>query len=314
MGKWDSNLKNLFYAAPEDIVAFLLKDAQFVRLVSPVLTGKEIFCDILCEIRINGKKALLHIEFQKKRNAKMAERLWKYNMDATILYQCPVWSCVIYLTKDSTIAEIFTKDFPDGRIIHRFYYSVIKMWDIPTGELLRTGRSGLAPLLVLTRDGQHTKVVEQAIALLDPPRGKQERELLMLTYGIASLVLLDQADQNWLDRTFGMLYEILKDTHAWQKIAQEVRLEVLQQGGTENLRLAIVDMVEARFADPALTEHVRTQVALINDLAALRHLIVKIALVTTPAEVDPLLMQSAPSAPEQTPKKTTRPRKKKATE
>jgi predicted transposase YdaD len=331
MGKWDLSMKNLFYEAPEDIVTFILKDAQFVRLVSPVLAGKEIFCDILCEIRINGRKALLHIEFQKKRDGKMAERLWKYNMDATIKYKCPVWSCVIYLAKDSTVAEVFSKNFPDGRAIHRFNFSVIKMWDVPTEELLCTGRSGLAPLLVLTQNGQRPEVIEQAITLLDPSDGNRKSELLTLTYGLASLILVDQADQDWLKRRFNMLYEILKDTPAFRDIAEYGRSEGLkkgrqeglqqglqeglQQGGAENLHLAIVSVVEARFSDPILVEQVRARVANINDLVILRDLVGKVALLATPEGVGPLLTEYEQRAKKQAAKKVAaRPRKKKVTE
>lgn len=326
MGKWDIHMKNLFYEAPEDIVAFVLKDAHFVRLESPILGGKEIFCDILCEVRIKGKKAYLHIEFQKKRDPTMAERLWKYNMDATIKYRCPVWSCVIYLTKDSTIAEIFGKDFPDGRIIHRFHFSVIKMWDIPTEELLHTGRSGLAPLLVLTREGQRPEVIEQAIALLDPLDGERKGELLMLTYGLASLILVEKTAQDWLERTFGMLYDILKDTPAFQKIANEGRLAGLQEGHQaglqegrqagvqEGLRLTIVDMVEARFGDETLVEQARAHVAKITDVDTLRCLVVKIAQFTTPTEVELLLAHYEQPVAEQGCKKAARPRKKKIAE
>ena len=83
MGKWDSNMKGWFYEAPEDIVPWVIKGAKFVRLVSPVLEGKEIYCDVLCEIRVKGKRAYLHLEFQKRRDSQMARRLWEYNDPTT---------------------------------------------------------------------------------------------------------------------------------------------------------------------------------------------------------------------------------------
>lgn len=292
MGQWDSTMKELFNEAPADVVAWLLQDAKFVRLVSPVLEGKEIYCDILCEIRIKRRKALLHIEFQKKRDANMAERLWRYNVRATIKYKCPVWSSVIYLTKESTVEAFLCKMLPNGRPVHRFDFSVMKLWVIPTEELLRTGRRGLAPLLVLTREGQSREVVERAIELLTPPGEQPMRELLVVTRGLASLMLKREEDQDWIDWRFDMLFDILADTPTYKKMGQKY----LEQGlakGLANARLAVLEMVEARFAEPALVEQVRAQVATINDLETLRHLVVKVALLQKAEEVLPLLAQFA---------------------
>ncbi len=318
MGKWDSTMKDLFNEAPEDMVTWIIEDAKFIRLVSPVLEGQEIYCDILCEIRIKRRKVYLHIEFQKKRDGKMAERLWTYNVRATIKYKYPVWSCVIYLTKDSTVEAFFCKTLPDGRPVHRFDFSVVKMWEIPTEHLLSSERRGLAPLLVLTHDGQSREVVQKAIEMLTPPDKPPMRELLMVTYGLASLMLKKEEDQHWLDWEFGMLFDILADTPAYRRMGKKYleqgREQGLEQGreqgleqGLANARLVVLEMIEARFADPALADLARASVATINDLETLRHLVVKVALLQKAEEVTPLLAQFATpaTAPSTGSKRTT---------
>ncbi|HEU5379969.1 MAG TPA: Rpn family recombination-promoting nuclease/putative transposase [Ktedonobacteraceae bacterium] len=80
---WDRKMKWIFGIAPEDLVAWLLKDAEFIGLANTDLDEEELYSDILCEIKLYGEKAMLHIEFQKKRDSHMAERLWKYNVRAT---------------------------------------------------------------------------------------------------------------------------------------------------------------------------------------------------------------------------------------
>lgn len=115
-----------------------------------------------------------------------------------------------------------------------------------------------------------------------------------------------------------MLYDILKDTPAFQKIANEGRLAGLQEGRQagvqEGLRLTIVDMVEARFDDETLVEQARAHVAKITDVDTLRCLVVKVAQFTTPTEVELLLAHYEQPVAEQGRKKAARPRKKKIAE
>ncbi len=302
---WDTHMKLLFTEASQAFVTWLIGDAHFVQVVSPELENETIFANILSEIGIEGQKALLHIEFQKKRDQEMAKRLWEYNVRGTIKYDCPVWSCVIYLSRDDTIEARYHIEMANGWPIHRFDFSVVKMWEIPTQEFLQTGLRDLAPLLPLTREGQRREVIETAIGLLDPPDGERKGELLTLMYGLASLVLASQADQDWLVWRFGMLYDILKDTYAWKDMArvaqqealQEEQQKGLQKGLQEGLRLAVLEMVEARFADPALVEQTRAHVARITDFETLRRLVVKAALLQKAEELAPLLEQFPASEP-----------------
>lgn len=326
---WDTNLKLLFNEASSALVLWLYRSAEFVQLASTELEGETIFTDILCEIRIKQQKAMLHIEFQKRRDSTMAQRLWEYNVRATLKYKCPVWSCVIYLAKDSVVEASYCKALPDGQPVHRFDFGLIKMWEIPTQDLLNLGLSDLAPLLPLTREGRQREVIEQAIELLDPHDGERKGELLTLTYGLASLVLTDNADQDWLVWRFGMLFDILKETRAFQELAkeghmrgleegrqkglQEGRQEGLQEGrqeGQKGLRQAILEVAEARFGSQVLTEAVRVQLERISDLETLRHLVVKVALLASPDELASLLVQEVALLPTKKPGRSERSRKK----
>ena len=332
MGKrhpWDSNLKLLFAEASIAFVSWLKQDAQFVQLVSTELEDETIYSDILCEVKVNGQKGLLHVEFQKKRDSNMAQRLWKYNVRATLKYKCPVWSYVIYLTKDSAVEPFYSQTFLDGREIHHFNFSVIKLWEIPTQELLEIGLSDLAPLLVLTREGRNREVVEKAIELLDPPEGERKSELLTLTYGLASLIFNHEADQDWLVWRFGMLYEILKDTRAFRELAKEGLAEGLKEGLAEGLkeglkegleegqikgfRLAVLDIIEMRFADRELVEAARSQVETLKDEQTLRHLVGKVAMLQQPEELAPLLAQCVADASALTARKKPTPAKRSTT-
>lgn len=140
---------------------------------------------------------------------------------------------------------------------------MIKLWEIPTEELLRTGLKGLLPLLPLTQEGQRREVVEEAIARLTRPGEGPNGELLALVYGLASLAFEDESEQEWLVRRFNMLYEILRDTRAFQEMAKE------------GLQEALLALVEARFPDPQLIQLVKDHVSAIEDPHTLQKLIVK---------------------------------------
>lgn len=317
---WDRQMKWIFSIAPEDLVAWIFRgEAEFVNLANTELDGDELFSDMLCFVKILGQVVLLHIEFQKRRDSNMAKRLWEYNVRATIKYKCPAWSCVIYLTKDSTVQAQFRQVLPNGRPIHWFDFDVIKMWETPTEDFLQMGLRGLLPLLPLTREGKRRGVIETAISLLMLPGGEPQGELLSLVYGFASLVL-ESKDQEWLDWRFAMLNDILRETPAFQKIAKEGLREGLEQGlqqgriegrvegrvegriegriegeklgALKNLRQVAENLVATRFTNAVLTDLARNSLSTIEDIPMLQQLVVNLAIVQTPEEVRQLLTNS----------------------
>jgi predicted transposase YdaD len=53
------------------------------------------------------------------------------------------------------------------------------------------------------------------------------------TYGFASLIFNEESDQQWLRRRFGILRDILKESWAFQEIAQEAREEAREEARKE---------------------------------------------------------------------------------
>jgi predicted transposase YdaD len=223
----------------------------------------------------------------------MAKRLWEYNLSATMKYNCPVWSWVIYLTKESTPQQLYCWFFPGVGLMHWFNFNVLKMWEVPTRDLLTLGRRGLLPLLPLTREGRQPEVIEQAIDLLMPEGEEPCRDLLSLVYGFASLVF-ERNDQEWVRRRFAMLYDILRDSPAFQDIAREGFEQGLQQGRTDELRTlrrVAARLVAARFADAPLTASVLDALDGIDDAQRLQLLIINLGTVQTPEAARHLLTE-----------------------
>ncbi len=276
MGRWDTRMKQLIGIKPQDFVSWLVPDAELINELSEELHGRDLDTDKLYKIRLRGQLLLLHIEFQRRSERKMAMRVWEYNVLATLAYELPVLSFVIYLRKDSKIAEspvIWSS--PNGQEIHRFYFENIKLWEIDPNILRRKGLVGLFPLLPLTQAGIRPEVVEEAIGRIQAEGGEAAPDLLSLIYLLAELVCEDDHDILWLDRKFAMLYDVLQESKAYQKIKQEGREEGREEGRKEGelqaLHQTILTIIQTRF--PKIVRLAKKQTAVVDNPAVLQELI-----------------------------------------
>src|SRR5437588_8874914 len=232
-GKWDTSSKRLVGENPEHFIKWLIPDAQYTTTVTskpPNLNNREIEADVLYQITLFDLLCLVHIEFQSYSDETMAKRMWEYNALATFSYNCPTYSFVIYLKKCEVTEPYFKWKFPNGKVVHDFQFTVIKLWEIPPEILKQTGLVGIFPLMVLAQNGKRPEVVEEVITSIESYGGKSSSELLSLTYILASLVFKKEADRNWLKRRFGMLQDILRDTWAYKEIMQEGLEKGLEKG------------------------------------------------------------------------------------
>jgi predicted transposase YdaD len=79
-----------------------------------------------------------------------------------------------------------------------------------------------------------------------------------------------------------MLYDVLQESKAYQKIKQEGREEGRKEGELQALRQAFLDVVQGRF--PKLLDLATKPISVVVDPAVLRDLIVKISLAQTVEE------------------------------
>jgi len=96
MGRWDRTMKQLFGIKPQDFVSWLVPEAKLILELPEELHSRDIETDKLCRIRLKNQELLLHIEFQRRSELKMAWRVWEYKVLATLAYELPTLSFVIY--------------------------------------------------------------------------------------------------------------------------------------------------------------------------------------------------------------------------
>ncbi len=243
-GKWDTSTKRLLGENPEHFVRWLLPQAEVkgpVKLQPVNLNDREIEADNLCQAIVNDLDCLVNFEFQSYADSTMPQRMWAYNALATFSYNLPTYSFAIYLRKCAVPEEFFEWTFPTSVVVHRFTYTVIKLWEIPVEVLKRTELIGIFPLMVLGKDGKRPEVVEEVITTLEVVEENKGKELLSLTYIIASLVFDSPTERRWLKRRFKVLQDALRGTWAYQEIMQEGWEEGMQKGMAEGMQKGMAE-------------------------------------------------------------------------
>ena len=288
--EWDTSLKLLIGEKPQDFISWLVPGANFRRVVSPHLPGRKIDADCLFEIILNGERLLFHIEFQSYRDRNMVERLWEYNVRATLKYKLPVLSFVFYLKKERKPATSpYTWELRDGKVIHRFHFAVVKLWEVRAEILKQTGLVGLLPLLPLTQDGKKLELVDEVIATLEANNDESTSELLALAYILASFVFKSENERQKLIRRFTMLRDVIRSSWAYQEIKMEGMEEGLEKG-LQELRQTLLEIVRGHY--PALEPLAKKTAKAVSEPATLRHLIVQVSMVQSEEAAEKVLLTS----------------------
>lgn len=288
-GKWDVNFKRLLYANPEDFIRWFFPEAEFQGVIDAKSNNMEarlLETDGLFRIVLLGVVCLIHIEFQTYYDKEMAKRTWKYNALASILYELPTWSVVIYI-KPCKVAEPFYEEhFPTGELIRHFRHRNIKLWELRPEDIERLGLIGLYPLIVLTEGGSDPEVIEEVISRLEETGENTSKELLSLLYLLASFVIDDEAVIQWLKRRYFEMHNELRETWVYQEILQEGRQEGRQEG-LDQERLNLTTFVQNYY--PEIADLARNKVNSISDLKTLQRIFTQVLRAHTREEIAALL-------------------------
>src|SRR5437588_3971017 len=278
---WDDIMKRLLTANPQHFLDWLIPGAQLKSERTIELKSRTLEADKLYNVLVNQLDMIWHVEIQRHSDAQMGRRLWEYNAMATITSGLPVCSFVIYLVHESQIVEPpYSPVLPTGQVAHIFYFTNVKLWEIPTETLKQPGLEGLLPLLTLTREGSRPETIDEMIEGLIT---SQKTELLSIAYTLASLVFTKEDEREWLIERFAMYQDILQESWVYQEILQEGR-----EQGLQALRQTLMSLMEMRF--PALAPLAKQQTSTIKDPSVLQSVIVKLFAVQTAEEAEQYLL------------------------
>lgn len=303
-GPYDNATKRLLREKPQHFVSWLVPEGLFKRNLSVELKSRNIYADGLFAITVNEQPALLHTEFQTSKDGLMGERLLEYSVLASSENNwLPVYTYVIYLRRDGDVPKSpLIRRLPSGEEVHRFHYQVIEVAKISAKQLLQRGLLGLLPLLPLTDGGTQPEVMQEVVSTLVEAR---EIELLALAYTFGGLVSGNRAYDEWFERSFAMLEDIMEESWTYQEIVKkgmqkgldlglkqglEKGLEKgLEQGREEEQHQTLISYIQVRF--PELVSLAKQQTTSIHDPEILHNLIVKLFNMQTADEARQALME-----------------------
>ncbi len=275
-GPWDDSLKMFISENPQDFASWLFKGAQVKGKLRTEFKKRTIDADALLDVIQDGERFLLQLEFQSTNDPSIGERLLEYSFEAKREHNLPVYSCVIYLRDYGDVPQPPLRWMVAGsREVLQFHYQSVELGKIPAEDLRQTGLVGLLPLLILTKDGATHEVVEEVIKGLE---AAEKLALLPIAELLASLVFKSETDQDWIERTFAMLKDPLRDTPAYQRFLKEGR-ELERQQNLERQRQMLLEIVQVRF--PKLLHLTKGLVAITTDPEVLERLIVKMGTAQT---------------------------------
>jgi len=264
-----------------DVPLQLVGTEENVELAVPIRP-----VDFVHRIVHAGQEHLLHVEFQLKHEADFPRRMHCYNGALTEQFGLPVVTLALYLLPRQTpLPGAYEVRF-DERIVNRFSYPVLKLWDYV--DDIRSGQyRALAPLLVMLVDEPDEAVLREERALiLEETDDKKRADLLAVAVAVAGR----HFDKAFLWRFFREELEQMREAtfiEEWiheeaQKEAQEMgqgmfeqgREQGLQQGGRQAQRAGILDVLALRFDPPvSLYQRLEAQLQAITDLERLRELL-----------------------------------------
>ena len=152
----DTICKDYVQEHPDDFTNICIGDKEFTVLgiITPEQPTIEMHqADVLIKVEVDGKAALLHIEFQTadSYNPPMPLRMAGYIMRIVEKYQLPVYSYVIYIRSNAGKNDpgYFTQDLEDHRIL--IEYKVLRLIDMDGQAVLDSNAVGLLPFTPLMK-------------------------------------------------------------------------------------------------------------------------------------------------------------------
>jgi hypothetical protein len=218
----------------------------------------------------DGRRTLLHIEFQGERSERpMRWRMLDYMSRLAVQGWESLCSVVLYVGDGAGAHDTGDHQVAchDGSAALTWRYRVIRLWEMSAEELLTLGRPALLTLIGQTRIEEPAQVVPQAVATIAQVEDMSQRARL---FTALTSLMRDEEVLNMVEKLVEAIeQEPLLNTPFLRRIREEGRTE-----GRVALRQSVLDTVATRF-DPPITHYRRLAARLedISDFGRLRDLL-----------------------------------------
>jgi predicted transposase YdaD len=242
MAETDNPLKQLVAAFRQDFASWLLhvevkevtpRNVELLPATDPIRSDAVFYVTT-----VEGKKAILHIEFQGARSRKpMSLRELEYLVRLANEYPTlPIHSVVIYVGKGAGKDDSGEYRVPrlDGKSALTWQYEVIRLWEMEAEELLATGKLALLPLIGQTRIGDPFAVLTEVLKRVKNVPDTERRGRLLMAIGT---LMEDKEILAMLERMITVMEDELQlDTPFMQRL-REAREEGISLGREEGISL-----------------------------------------------------------------------------
>jgi hypothetical protein len=219
---------------------------------------------------------LLHIEPQANHDARLGERLLRYNVLLAERHKVPVHSVAVLLRREAdspAITGTVTRSRADGSVYHSFEYGVVRLWQVVPETLLRSGL-GTLPLALLTDfpEERLPRLVEEFVQKTKDQAVTAAAAQEVLSYGYILMGLRYNPDvvRKLFDGGSGM-----RESSTYQAILAEGIVTARQQD--------ILLILERRFG--TVPDVVREKVLATTDQARLQQALCKVHELASPEEL-----------------------------
>ena len=264
---YDNMGKNLWTEHADDLSRFVL-DQDNVEVLEDLETEQQTVIarrtDITKRVRINGDKAVLHVELQLRESTDkpMWARNAQYQGYLVGKYEMPVYSNVIYFHPRAGRNDPGGYTYKRNGYEHTNRYKVIRLIEIEGQEILELQAPGLLPFTPLMRPPAGMDLERWVQTCVDATRttSVDQRKQADLLYGIYLFggIVYDS-------ELFGRLVpeELMRESKTYQYL----REQILKETTIENTLALLADQFQAEAVN-ALTPALQR----VNDLQKLKQL------------------------------------------
>jgi predicted transposase/invertase (TIGR01784 family) len=223
---YDNVCKFLAEHYSQDFAQWLLGIPIGLTQLSPSeLSISPIRADAL--ILLTSDPIILHLEFQTQADADIPFRMIDYRLRVYRRYpEKAMRQVVIYLTPTQS-ERVYQTTFELPGTRHEF--EVVRLWEVPVTELLRS--PGLLPLAILSRTDDKTATLQQVAQQIEGLSNPVERNNVAAATFILSGLVLEKAVIQQILRE-----ELVKESVTYQDILQKGVQQGLQAGRQEGLQ------------------------------------------------------------------------------
>ncbi len=323
---WDTLMKLVMEKGAQAFALLALPGVEVGDALDKELRIAKMEGDFFCSAYLNSLPIILHFEFQRNKDENMDRRVWKYNVAMDIIADRPVYSVLVYLTKekkkkedseeesfnkknrkkssykkencvekdgeeeDTLVGSPYVREIPGTGMGHHFAFQVIRLWKIPPEVLKQSGFEELLPLLPLTKGSQTPETVDDMITEL---LARDRPDLLELGHFCAGLVFDDEVSKQWLKERFSKVQEIIEQSWVYQETIEKGLQQGLQQG-LQTAQQTAIRIVAARF--PELEQFAREAIETVSDLNRLQTLTIELSIASSQERAKELLLSLVSAA------------------